>query len=290
IDFAGIVYNHFNHQGVELETDSWGMIPKWRTEFQTKAGMPLWAMEVYYHFLNCGFRLPVSAGSASGVKEAPLGYNRVYVHLKEPFSYAAWFRALKAGRSFATNGPLLFLTVAGLEPGETVRTSPGRKLRVRVEAKSLRLLDRLEVIYRGRVIRSFQNADHRSGLAGTFDFAPAADGWLAARVFEKPDRTIRFGHTSPVYVDLAAPTMAAEDAKFFLEWMDREMRFYQESTAFRREADRAAMLDFFARGRAVYESMIREQRCKWPNRFGMMVSAAGFEPATHALKGHCSTN
>ena len=24
--------------------------------------------------------------------------------------------------------------------------------------------------------------------------------------------------------------------------------------------------------------------------FGIMVSAAGFEPATHALKGHCSTN
>jgi hypothetical protein len=152
IDFAGIVYNHFNRQGVELETDAWGMIPKWRTEFQTKAGMPLWAMEVYYYFLNCGFRLPVSAGSASGVKEAPLGYNRVYVHLKEPFSYAAWFRALKAGHSFATNGPLLFLTVGGFEPGATVRTQPGEKLRVRVEAKSLRPLDRLEVIYRGRVL------------------------------------------------------------------------------------------------------------------------------------------
>ena len=41
--------------------------------------MPLWSMEVYYHLLNCGFRLPVSAGSASGVKASPLGYNRVYV-------------------------------------------------------------------------------------------------------------------------------------------------------------------------------------------------------------------
>ena len=27
----------------------------------------------------------------------------------------------------------------------------------------------------------------------------------------------------------------------------------------------------------------------WRNRFRIMVSAAGFEPATHALKGHCST-
>ena len=66
IDFVGIVHNHFNRQDVELETDRWGMIPKSRPEFDTVAGMPLWSMDVYYHLLNCGFRLPVSAGSASG--------------------------------------------------------------------------------------------------------------------------------------------------------------------------------------------------------------------------------
>jgi hypothetical protein len=66
IDFAGIVHNHFNRHDVEFETDSWGMIPKDRPELNTVSGMPLWSMEVYYRFLNCGFRLPVSAGSASG--------------------------------------------------------------------------------------------------------------------------------------------------------------------------------------------------------------------------------
>ena len=49
--------------------------------------MPLWSMEVYYHLLNCGFRLPVSAGSASGVKASPLGYNRVYARVSGAFSY-----------------------------------------------------------------------------------------------------------------------------------------------------------------------------------------------------------
>jgi len=65
IDFVGIVHNHFNRQDVELETDRWGMIPKFRPEFDTVAGMPLWSMEVYYRLLNCGFRLPVS-GNRSG--------------------------------------------------------------------------------------------------------------------------------------------------------------------------------------------------------------------------------
>ena len=94
-------------------------------------------------------------------------------------------------------------------------------------------------------------------LVGAFDFAPPTDGWLAARAFEKPDRTIRFGHTSPVYLDLATPTTATEDARFFVDWIDREMRFYQASAAFRREAERAAMLDFFASARAIYERLAR---------------------------------
>jgi hypothetical protein len=32
--------------------------------------------------------------------------------------------------------------------------------------------------------------------------------------FEKPDRTVRFSHTSPIYLDLATPAPAIEDAKF----------------------------------------------------------------------------
>jgi len=253
IDFAGIVYNHFNRHDVEFETDRWGMIPKWRPEFETVAGMPLWAMEVYYHFLNCGFRLPASAGSASGVKAAPLGYARVYVHLEEPFSYEAWFRGLKAGRSFATNGPMLFLTVDGREPGTTVKTKPGLSLRVRLEVLSPRALERVELIERGRVVRAFREFDAPGRLAAELDVTPETDGWLAARAFEPPGRTIRFGHTSPVYVDRGTPASAAEDARFFLDWIDREARLYGASTSFRRERDRAAMLDLFARGRTVYE-------------------------------------
>jgi hypothetical protein len=263
IDFAGIVYNHFNRQDVEFETDRWGMIPKWRPEFTTVAGMPLWAMEVYYRFLNCGFRLPASAGSASGVKAAPLGYNRVYVRLDEPFSYAAWFRALKDGRSFATNGPLLFLTVDGREPGAVVKSAAGAQLRVRIEAQSLRPLERVEVIYRGRVVRTLRPADTPDTpgapgrLAAEFDFTPDGDGWIAARAFERPGRTIRFSHTSPVYLERGVPASAADDARFFLDWIDREIGLYQASTGFRSEADRAAMLDFFAKGRAVYERLAR---------------------------------
>ena len=252
IDFVGIVHNHFNRHDVEMETDRWGMIPKFRPEFHTVAGMPLWSMEVYYRLLNCGLRMPVSAGSASGVKASPLGYNRVYVRTAEPFSYAAWFRSLKGGRSFATNGPMLFLSADGQEPGSTLQGKGVRKVRVRVEAVNSRSLERLEVVADGRVIHSMSKPGSDGRWIAEVDHSFSHDGWVAARCFEPAGRTIRFAHTSPVYVNVGRPRPAADDARFFLEWMDREIAFYTTQSGFRDPRHREEMLEFFRAARAVY--------------------------------------
>jgi hypothetical protein len=252
IDFVGIVHNHFNRHDVELETDRWGMIPKFRPEFGTVGGMPLWSMEVYYRLLNCGFRLPVSAGSASGVKASPLGYNRVYVHMERPFSYATWFKSLKAGRSFATNGPMLFLSADGQEPGSQLRGKGPRKVRIRVEALSSQPLERLEIVADGRVVHRVSRPDSDGRWIVEVDHLFSHDGWVAARCFEPPGGTIRFAHTSPVYIEIGQPGPAADAAKFFLEWIDREIGFYTAETAFRDPRHREEMLEFFRTARGVY--------------------------------------
>ena len=74
---------------------------------------------VWYRFLNCGYRLPASAGTDNigmgvGVWK---GYNRVYAKLDGPLTVENWLAALKRGRTFVTNRPLLFVTVDGKEPG-----------------------------------------------------------------------------------------------------------------------------------------------------------------------------
>lgn len=259
VDFAGLVYNHFNRHGVELETDAWGMIPKEKPEYRTPAGMPLWAMDVYYRLLNCGFRLPVSAGSASGVKASPLGFNRVYVHIVGEFGYGEWFRALKAGRSFATNGPMLFMTVNGHELGETILVPAAggpaaRRLKVDAKASSARSLDRLEIVWKGRVIRTVSAGETMTlTLTAEVELDATETGWLTARAFEKPGEVVRFAHTSPVYVRIGNDDgIVPEDAKFFLNWIDREMNFYMTLPGFRSDADRQAMLGLFERARRVY--------------------------------------
>ncbi|HVN82685.1 MAG TPA: alpha/beta fold hydrolase [Terriglobia bacterium] len=256
LDFAGIVHNHFNRQGVELETAPWGMIPKDRPEFDTIAGLPLWSMEVYYRFLNCGFRIPVSAGSASGVKASPLGYNRVYVLLDEPFTYDHWFRALKAGRSFGTNGPMLFLKVNGEEVGGFVKLSAPSRLRIHAEASSEGKLDRMEILSEGRVIQTITTLDPQGRLVADFESAVSRSGWVAARCFEPVGQTIRFAHTSPIYVEMKnSSPIVPQDAQYFIHWIDREMEFYRNEPRFSHPEDRAAMLQFFESARDVYSRL-----------------------------------
>ena len=95
-------------------------------------GNGFWTQEIYYHMLNSGLRLPPSAGSASGVLPNPVGYNRVYVHLDEPFTCDAWFRGLSRGRCFVTNGPLLLVTADGQDPGAIIKLQSGESRTVRI--------------------------------------------------------------------------------------------------------------------------------------------------------------
>lgn len=300
IDFAGIVHNWFTRYGViQADPAQTGMISRSKAEYGTPDGMPLWAMEIYYHFLNCGFRLPASAGSASGVLPNPVGFSRVYVHLPGTFSYRSWFQALKAGRNFVTNGPMLFLTVNGHEPGDNVKV-PGsaRKastiLNVHAEASSARELDRLEIIWKGRVVKTIAVGDQSFRVGADFKIGVNETGWFAARAFEKTRQTLpipntrpvlvqgyqplqdiglhgfatasapRFAHTSPVYVQVGSdPGAEPDDAQFFLAWIDREMRGFEPLSGFRSEADRQQMLAMFRQARAVYgriEKQVNENR------------------------------
>ena len=112
----------------------------WPIEFGYRGprGFALWMMDLYYRILNSGIELPLSAGSANGVKATPVGYDRVYVRLgKGRFDYPGFMQALKQGRSFSTNGPILELDVDGTHgPGDRIEIRAGEEHRFRARARS----------------------------------------------------------------------------------------------------------------------------------------------------------
>jgi len=81
---------------------------------------------------------------------------------------------------------------------------------------------------------------------------------LAYRCKPIPTTVIRFAHTSPVYVQVGNwRGTVPEDAKFFVDWIDREVKFYQGYSGFRSEQDREAMLEMYRKARAVYERLAK---------------------------------
>jgi hypothetical protein len=199
IDAIGIVNNHFHPREVMVDAEKWGSMERDNPAYQTPAGFAQWMMDLYYSFLNCGFRIPVSAGSASGVMPSWPGYERVYVHLSStPFSYDQWFVDLKAGRSMATNGPLLEVSLDGQPPGAQVNWEGPTRVILAIQVRSQEPLDRVEIVYNGGVIRTF-SAGANTIFVTAVNLTITEPGWLAVRCFEPVASTVRYAHTSPFY-------------------------------------------------------------------------------------------
>jgi hypothetical protein len=216
-------------------------------------------MDLYYRILNSGIQLPLSAGSANGVKATPVGYDRVYVRLGgDPFEYASFMQALKRGESFSTNGPILELEVDGrYGPGDQIDIREGQEIRLRARARSRNALDVLELIVNGEVVgeRSGQGARE---LALETTVRLDRSSWAAARVFEKSERTEVFAHTSPVYFSLdGRPVVVPGSVRDLLEKIDLLILHTERLDGFQREAHREETLSVYREARDVLRQRLR---------------------------------
>ena len=154
----------------------------------------------YYDFLNLGFKLTASAGTDLPWGNT-IGEVRMYAHTGPDFSADAWFAAMKAGRTFVTNGPMLTVTAEGAIPGNELKVQRNRRVRIRVRTwapASIGSPKTLEVISQGRVIHSAEsrNPDQHE-LKIDFHLKAEESQWIAARV---KSHNGALAHTSPVYV------------------------------------------------------------------------------------------
>ena len=133
-----------------------------------------------------------------------------------------------------------------------------RKLKIHAEAVSPRGIDRLEIVSNGQVVKAISH--HPGKMIADFEYEPRESGWIAARCFERPDNTIRFAHTSPVYLEVAGKSgIVPGDAGYFVRLMDRAIDFYRKEPGFKSEADRTAMIGFFEQARTVYAKLAGNQ-------------------------------
>jgi hypothetical protein len=143
-----------------LELITWNdptQLPNHRSPWQN-SGMPqaefpvMRPVDLYYQYLNAGFRVPIAAGTDKFGDDIPLGSNRTYARISGAASYAAWLDAIKHGRAFVSNGPVLEFEAAGHQSGDVVQFQGTNRFKARVTARSILPFRTIEIIVNGHPV------------------------------------------------------------------------------------------------------------------------------------------
>ncbi|WP_182868206.1 hypothetical protein [Stieleria mannarensis] len=191
-----------------------------------------YTLGMYYTLLNCGFRMPPSAGTANGVHPVPAGFGRVYIHQKDGFEFRDWMRGLREGRSFVTTGPMLYATADEQDPGHVFRQSATEAIPLAVDVLSETRLSYGELLINGRpeVLLRPQNQRTAEGAfrsAFSLDVLPERSGWFAVRFWQpRDDGQSRFVHSAPWYVEIGGEPVRplAREKRYLVSRLENEMR------------------------------------------------------------------
>lgn len=230
--FTGDVQTAFmSHYELPLNV-ALGKVDAFDKENNRWSSLRIW-LRIWYGLLNCGFRIPLSAGTdacPSLKTTLPVGIYRLYAQ-SNGLDYGRWLEAVKKGRSFLTDGPLLFFEVNGLQPGGIVHLDGKKKRVVEVNCKALSIypMDSVELVKNGEVIRKW-HLNHAKRFQGKCRINIKTSCWLALRTYRErkgsSGRKELFAHTNPVHVYCGKEKIASpRDARFFLEWIEYCFRF-----------------------------------------------------------------
>jgi TolB protein len=222
--------------------------------------------EVWYKLLNCGFHLPTAAGTDFMGNYAslrgPVGLNRVYAEVKPgPLAIEPWLAAIKAGRTFATNGPLLHFSLGEQGVGGEVKLEKKADVPFSADMNSIVPVDHLQIVCNGKVARELTLDANRMSAHVDGTVTLDASGWCVLRAFsdqaEYPILDLYpYATTSPVYVTVAGvPVRNVADAAYFVAWVDRLVAAALSNISWNTEAEKQSVLSMLQQARAKYERM-----------------------------------
>ena len=180
------------------------------------------AVKVWYDLLDLGLRVPATAGSDAGVNrdfDPPPGGFRMYARLPEgePLTVEAWLEALRAGRTYVTNGPLLReFRLQGADIGGQLRIRREAWLVGSIAVDCREWVDHIDIVVNGEVLRRIPAPRAHSFRVPVTLFVPPTDGWVVARVYGTATNEATVGQkllaiSSPIYLLGEEPGVPGRD-------------------------------------------------------------------------------
>jgi len=228
---------------------------------------------VWYRLLNLGFRIPAGAGTDAMANFAslrgPIGMNRVYARVAAgPVTVERFLNALKNGRTFATNGPLLDFSLSDAEVGGELNfDEPQESVPFRAQLQSIVPVDHVDVVCNGAVVQSIISADG-GGTDGPTDKVYVSgtvplkkSGWCVLRASsDKAEYPVLdnyvYATTSPIYVTIGGKkSTSPEDAKYFVAWIERVMQETGRYPDWNSAGEKEYVMGKLEEGKRVFEEL-----------------------------------
>ena len=223
---------------------------------------------VWHRILNCGFKVTGVAGEDSITnlhRTALVGANRTYAQMGPKLDWDAWIEAIRKGRTFVTNGPLLEFTLNGLSAGGELRLpAEGGTVTVRGSMESIAAVEKVEILNNGEVVGSIPLTDKGKRAEFGREIEVRRSGWYTLRAYgTRPmhpiDNPYPFAETGPIYVYVGnQPIRSGKDARYFITWIDAISKMAAEHPGWRSEKEKAHVLGQFREAREVFEQRARE--------------------------------
>ena len=222
-------------------------------------------IEMYYHYLNCGFHLGASSGSDKMALNPPMGSARTYVKTAGPLSYESWVEGIRKGRTFISTYPLLEFSVNGKEAGESIALGAGpAKLKVKARARSIEPYEALEIVVNGKVVRSAHPQGKHFEAAIEGEVEVDRGGWIAARAHGPKMlpygatwwKMPVFAHSSPIYLEMPGRKPDARaSAELLLEQLGYLRKWAESKAHFPSDRERQETLRLIAQAEAKYRAV-----------------------------------
>jgi hypothetical protein len=196
------------------------------------------SLERYERLCAAELLVPLVAASGKKSNQIALGVRRTYAHMgsNQSPTYSDWIEAVRAGRTFVSDGPVLCLTLNGEVPGRTLEVAPASSLKIRLEASCWDAFERVQLFWNGSPIaEAFPGSTRPCRAVVELNWPVRESGWLSARCIGQH----HFAQISSIGIRRSdAPAWADPAAiQHWLEWLDRHRAYpYQRVQSIFQEA------------------------------------------------------
>jgi hypothetical protein len=226
--------------------------------------------KVLHHALNNDLRVgPVGGEDANTSlhRHTMMGSVRTYAYTGDAHNAQRWIEALKEGKTFFSNGPLLEFSINGSLPGESVQLpASGGTVTLRGEVWSFMPLTRVMIYRDGRVWKEVPLAGDRMRASFEEKINVSSSGWLSlsaegAPAFAPVDSSFPQAGTNAVRVYVGEQKIRnKESAEYFIRWLDKLQGMAEKWPGWGSQREKDHVFGQIAEARRKYEQFAREAK------------------------------